>query len=321
MLLLKNDIRIDSTVATSFEKSIKSLTELLVPYDKISSSLISSMNEILKTYSVFSQIGTDEIVESLQKTMASYTKINMSYLTSSMFSDSMKNAIESLVQPLKAYERINISESVKAIAESMNSISKSFASEQVKWLQQIDFSDMFAEIVPKAASLSDVVGTAYSLVQDKLEEESDENDENDSFTETEIQEALTEQATNPKGFQARLAGWTEKKKVQFFIIWQLLCFIYGNFFQPYFQEKIGMSVTAYVVSNVKELPEKGAKIIGQIHENMEALIIENASYYYKVTFTDENGEIKEGYVAKRNLKIIEEETQEDTKEETHFTSE
>lgn len=82
---MKNDIRIDSTVATSFEKSIKSLTELLVPYDKISSSLISSMNEILKTYSVFSQIGTDEIVESLQKTMASYTKINMSYLTSSMF--------------------------------------------------------------------------------------------------------------------------------------------------------------------------------------------------------------------------------------------
>ena len=27
-----------------------------------------------------------------------------------------------------------------------------------------------------------------------------------------------------------------KSKIQFFIIWQLICFIYGNFFQPYFQD-------------------------------------------------------------------------------------
>ena len=82
-----------------------------------------------------------------------------------------------------------------------------------------------------------------------------------------------------------------------------------------------MPVTAYVVSNVKEFPEKGAKIIGQIHENIEAIIIENTNYYYKVTFTNENGETKEGYVAKRNLKIIEEKTEEDSTEETHFMSE
>lgn len=314
---MKNDIRIDSTFATPAEKSLKSLTESLESYQKMSSSLTSSMNEILKTYSAYSKIGTDGIVESLRKTMDSYAKINMSYLTSGMFSDSMRNTIESIVKSFKAYEHINISESTKAIAESMNAISKNFASEQLKQLQQIDFSVMFADIVPKAASLSDLVETAYSLVQDKLEEESDEND---SFTETEVQEALTEQATNPKGFQARFAGWTEKKKVQFFIIWQLICFIYGNFFQPYFQEKIGMPVTAYVVSNVKEFPEKGAKIIGQIHENIEAIIIENTNYYYKVTFTNENGETKEGYVAKRNLKIIEEKTEEDATEETNSMS-
>ena len=315
MLLLKNDIRIDSTFSTSAEKSLKSLAESLESYKKISSSLTSSMNEIMKTYSAYSQTG---IAESLRKTMNSYAKINMSYLTSGMFSDSMRNTIESFAQSFKVYEQINISESAKTIAESMNAISKSFASEQLRQLQQIDFSAMFADIVPKATSLPDIVGTAYSLVQDELEEESDEND---SFTEAEVQEALTEQATNPKGFQARFAGWTEKKKVQFFIIWQLICFIYGNFFQPYFQEKVGMPVTAYVVSNVKELPEKGAKIIGQIHENIEAIIIENTNYYYKVTFTNENGETKEGYVAKRNLKIVEEKTEEDTTEEIHSMSE
>lgn len=315
MLLLKNDIRIDSTFSTPAEKSLKSLAESLESYKKISSSLTSSMNEIMKTYSAYSQTG---IAESLRKTVDSYAKINMSYLTSGMFSDSMRNTLESFAQSFKVYEQINISESAKTIAESMNAISKSFASEQLRQLQQIDFSAMFADIVPKATSLPDIVGTAYSLVQDELEEESDEND---SFTEAEVQEALTEQATNPKGFQARFAGWTEKKKVQFFIIWQLICFIYGNFFQPYFQEKVGMPVTAYVVSNVKELPEKGAKIIGQIHENIEAIIIENTNYYYKVTFTNENGETKEGYVAKRNLKIVEEKTEEDTTEEIHSMSE
>ena len=82
-----------------------------------------------------------------------------------------------------------------------------------------------------------------------------------------------------------------------------------------------MPVTAYVVSNVKELPEKGAKIIGQIHENIEAIIIENTNYYYKVTYTNEKGETKEGYVAKRNLKIVEEKTEEDTTEEIHSMSE
>lgn len=74
---------------------------------------------------------------------------------------------------------------------------------QLRQLQQIDFSVMFTDIVPKATSLSDIVGTAYSLVQDELEEEGDEND---SFTEAEVQEALTEQATNSKGFQAGFAG-------------------------------------------------------------------------------------------------------------------
>lgn len=300
---MKSIITIDTSLTTPAEKSIKSLAETLESYKKLSSSMTSSMNEILKTYSVYSQMEFGEIAENLRKTMDSYTTMNLSYLSSGMLSDSMRDNIEELTKSLKIYDQINISESAKAIAESMNTISKSFASEQLRQLQQIDFSAMFTDIVPKAASLSDIVGTVYTLVQDELEEE---NDESDSFTEAEVQEVLNEQATNPKGFQARFAGWTEKKKIQFFIIWQLICFIYGNFFQPYFQEKVGMPVTAYVVSNVKELPQKGAKIIGQIHKDIEAIIIENTNYYYKVTFTDESGETKEGYVAKRNLKLIEE---------------
>lgn len=300
---MKNTVMIDSSFYTSANKSLRSMAKSLESYQKDFDLLMSNRNELLKMYSSYSQIQISEMAESLRKTMDLYAKINASYLTNDLFSDSMRNTIESLAQSFKAYEQMNIAESAKAIAESINAMSKSLRLEQLKQLQQIDFSCMFADIVPKSTSLSDIVETAYSRVQNELEEDFDGDD---SFTEAEIQEVLTEQATDSKGFQAKFANWTEKKKIQFFIIWQLICFIYGNFFQPYFQENVGIPVTAYVVSNVKELPEKGARIIGKIHENIEAIITENTNYYYRVTFTNENGEIIEGYVAKRNLKIIEE---------------
>ena len=43
-----------------------------------------------------------------------------------------------------------------------------------------------------------------------------------------------------------------------------------------------MPVMAYIESNVKDLPQKGAAIICQIKEGVEAIIIENTNYYYKV---------------------------------------
>ena len=65
----------------------------------------------------------------------------------------------------------------------------------------------------------------------------------------------------------------------------------------------------------KELKQaENAKIVGQIQENIEAIIVENTNYYYKITFTDENGETKEGYVAKRNLKIVENKKEENDNE-------
>ncbi|RHS22186.1 hypothetical protein DWV69_07895 [Clostridium sp. AF12-19] len=313
---MKNTVMIDSSFYTSANKSLRSMAKSLESYQKDFDLLMSNRNELLKMYSSYSQIQISEMAESLRKTMDLYAKINASYLTNDLFSDSMRNTIESLAQSFKAYEQMNIAESAKAIAESINAMSKSLRLEQLKQLQQIDFSCMFADIVPKSTSLSDIVETAYSRVQNELEEDCDGDD---SFTEAEIQEVLTEQATDSKGFQAKFANWTEKKKIQFFIIWQLICFIYGNFFQPYFQENVGIPVTAYVVSNVKELPEKGARIIGKIHENIEAIITENTNYYYRVTFTNENGEIIEGYVAKRNLKIIEE--KKDAIDEIHSESE
>ena len=73
---MKNAIRIDNSFATPAEKSLKSLTESLEAYKKLSRFLTSSMNEIMKAYSAYSKNGIDGIVESLRKTMDSYAKIN-----------------------------------------------------------------------------------------------------------------------------------------------------------------------------------------------------------------------------------------------------
>lgn len=50
------------------------------------------------------------------------------------------------------------------------------------------------------------------------------------------------------------------KKKKYYVIVLTVLFIWTNFVQPYFQDKIGVPVTAYVVSNVKELPEKASKV-------------------------------------------------------------
>lgn len=301
---MKNEIKIDAMDKTQVDNSLKSLSASLEQYKKISSSLTTSMNEMMKVYS---KINIDGILEPLRNTLNSYTRLNMSCLTNGLYSDSFKKSIEALAQIFKVYENLNVSELAKKMEESMNAISRSFALQRMEQLQQIDFSAMFADVVPKASSLSEIVSTSYTLVQEELESKKEEKM---LFTEEEIHEALSEQVTDPKGFQARVARWTESKKIQFFIIWNLILFICGNFVQPYFQEYVGIPVMTYVVSNVKELPEKGAKIIGQLQENIEAIITEDVNYYYKVTFTDENGEIQEGYVAKRNLRIIKKECEE-----------
>lgn len=307
MLILKNTIKVD-TSSVAIEKS---MTKMLESSKRLSNSLAVAVNEIMKNNAKYSQDRMVEFTEAMRKTMAPYAKINTAYLTNSTFSNSMKNTMESLVESFKVYEKIDISKSARVMAESMNEISKSIATEQLRQLQQIDFSTMFADIISESTSFSEILGDAYDVVRDEDEENIGKSE---LFTEEEIREALSEQMTNPKGFQARVSEWTEKKKVQFFIAWQLIYFVYANFFQPYFVEKIGMPVTTYVVSNVKELPEKGAKIVGQIQENIEAIIVENTNYYYKITFTDENGETKEGYVAKRNLKIVENKKEENDNE-------
>ena len=85
------------------------------------------------------------------------------------------------------------------------------------------------------------------------------------------------------------------------------------FVTPYLQNW-GLTVAAKYISNVKVLPQKKAEVTCQLKEGAEVTIIEKANYYYKVIFIDENGIQREGFVAKRNLEIVEKAETEEVEE-------
>lgn len=192
-----------------------------------------------------------------------------------------------------------ISEAVSAIAEAH--------SEEIQQLGSFDFRSVFIDKFINSGSLKESIDTAYKITQDKFGGTEVDALESDFSSVEELEEAVNEHISNPKGFQERIANWSQKKKIQYFIIWQIICFLWVNFCQPYFQDNIGKPVTSYIISNVKELPEKGAKVVCQLKQNIEAIILENTIYYYKVSFIDEDGKVREGYVAKKNLKVLDEE--------------
>ena len=162
-----------------------------------------------------------------------------------------------------------------------------------------DYSDMVTRLNEAGYRFSDLVEQAY----DSLEDEEEEDDE--IATKEEIVELIEEQINNPIGFQEKLANKSEKFVKKYWIVFLIIHFLWANFCQPYFQDTIGKPVMAYTVSKVKELPEKAGKVIDELKHEVQAIITEDVPYYYKITYVDENGNIKEGYTAKKNIQIIE----------------
>lgn len=126
------------------------------------------------------------------------------------------------------------------------------------------------------------------------------------FTNEEFEECVIEADEKPLKFQERFANWSEEKKKQWKIAYMTLKIILSIFILPYLQQYIGLPVMTRVVSSVKELPKKAAPIIDRIEKDFKVVVTENTNYYYKINYIDENGERKEGYVNKRNVKFIEE---------------
>lgn len=204
---------------------------------------------------------------------------------------------------------VNISETMQAFIKSAQPNIKPINTNIFVFMQ--NYADMIS-------GLNNIGYNLSGLVQQACDEIDDEEFIEDDFSSNEeIVEVLQEQIDNPKSFQERVADWSEAKKKKYYILIGIIIFIWTNFFQPYFQDTIGKPVAAYTISKVKELPKAAGKVIDELKKDFQAIITEDVPYYYKVTYIDEKGNTREGYVAKKNLKIIEgnEGTQNDVEDE------
>ena len=280
--------------------------------EKRNNNYISSYRNLVDSVKEISKI----VLPSVEQTRESFKTLSDSASTMANsfvglyspdnFSKELAIMADEMSQTLKRYLGDSITTSHDAL-ESMIEQIADIQKEQLQKFKEIDFAAVFSSMYESIENctlqnLRDVIDATYETVQKKDEDFLE--DDTDVLSAEEVKEAIDEQINNPKGFQQRVKEWSEKKIVRYYIIWKLICFLYSNFLQPYFQQNVGMPVMAYIESNVKDLPQKGAAIICQIKEGVEAIIIENTNYYYKVSFTDENGVEQEGYVAKRNLRLI-----------------
>lgn len=296
-----SEMTLDTSALTGAAGLMSSrMAELWKGYENIDIS--KSASAVLKAaYTPF------EVSESYKQSMESFKEIGRQFSAINMAEEYRRSldSIQNIAKSLMSVSTIDTTRSIQNLQESMKIFTDSVIAEQISQLESIDYGKIFSQTLQKNGTLKDAVDAAYESLQEENIQENVEL-ETDFASEQEIQDTINDQMNNPVGFQERVANWAAEKYKKYFIVINFWLLIWGIFIQPYLQENVGLPVMTYVVSNVKELPEKGAKIVAQLKENIEATIIENTNYYYKVTFTDENGIQREGYVAKRNLKIIEE---------------
>lgn len=217
----------------------------------------------------------------------------------------------------KSWDKTLLQANVESLENFKNSISGLDATElnkQIEALHKINYSKLFTDLNDFDERFNSIISIAYEISQSySTDKEYSEQERSETrFTsQREFVEALIEQRENPVGFQEKVANWAEDKKKKYYLIIFLSLFMWNNFVQPYFQQNIGVPVTAYIVSNVKDIPEKTGKVVCQLKKDIKAIIIEDTNYYYKVKFIDEDGIEKEGYVAKKNLKVIDSTKKED----------
>lgn len=176
-----------------------------------------------------------------------------------------------------------------------------------KQIDQFNGYKNIAEALNSYRPVKDVIDSVYSSLDLDDEEENVAELETDFADEQELQDALEEEFTDENKFAKRIKSWAKEKIKKYQIYKIVLSILLNVFIYPYLGEYVGKPVMTKVVSIVKEAPEKGAEIIYRLKDGVQAIIMENTNYYYKVKFTDENGVEREGYVAKKNLKVIEEE--------------
>ena len=198
--------------------------------------------------------------------------------------------------------------SVKKMGEKLSEAVSDYAAhaEQPHQVSKIDLSPTFISEFINSGFFKDSVYIAYKMTYKESGQAGDEaNRLGSGFSDIEkLEHDICECINKPKYFHEKFTRWPLKKKIRYYKINQILCFLCACFIQSYIQGNIGLPVVAHKVSTVKRMPRAGADVLFKLTEDTEAIILENSIRYYRIAFFDEDGIKREGYVAKKNVRLL-----------------
>lgn len=213
--------------------------------------------------------------------------------------ESLQYSIGNIAKIMSSYDYTlafkGVTQTVKELAETLSTMHI----EQLKLLSQTDFKQLYINADYHNKSFDDLIDLAYetTVAETKVSPLSKEELKSTISTAKENKSRL-------KDINKQLFTYIDKFKKESYIFYIIITIFIQCFFAPWFADEVGKPAMSKIACSVKELPEKRAEIICHLTQNIETIITENQNYYYKVSFIDENGIEREGYVAKRNLKII-----------------
>jgi hypothetical protein len=261
---------------------------------------IKKMQEIASAAN--SAINHEQIRDSLLKASEriSQTVRNSFGQNMDLINQSLQRSMSDFAQTIAQY---HYTYDIEIMRQSLLEIAKTLSNmqtEQLKALSQIDFGKLNFDLHSK--EFDDLVDLAYEATMEDTEDVTVSKEElKETFIESQKEGNIWER------INIQLYDGVEKFKKTHFIFYIIMMLLIQHIFFSWFDEAIGKHVIPKVTSIVRELPEKSSEIICHLEQNIEAIILENQNYYYKVSFIDENGIEREGYVAKRNLKMIDKE--------------
>ena len=213
-----------------------------------------------------------------------------------------------------------ISNSIQAIDKTMSPVIEEIqkydftpliglVAEYGKYFVDADFVDKVNEVDIQqiinnkpGATITEVANEVYRIAN---------NGECEDVVDDElIKEVVNEIASckdNSKGFQEKACDFFEEIRKKYFVIIIVIWFFYSIFVEPYLQENMGVPIMTRISSKVRSEPNTGSEVVCIMGESTEAIAEEDLNYYYKVYYVNENGEEYVGYIAKKNVAIMNDE--------------
>ena len=277
--------------------------------------IATSLEPILENYALNSALQErQQIISSMTSGLEMFR--TPEYIdTIQSVADRLGNMTESLSLFSGIIKNFNIPQKIieNSFIDYIRGISQSMVAFEDEILRQDDniksvipllYNEFFDNIDLEENNLTRLTNRICEQMASNSEEEIDLQAEEGFTNDTEIREALIEQANHPEGFQERFSDWSEKKKKQFYILFLIWSFIWSNFLRDDFKQYVCQPVKEYVVAKIRELPNKDAGVVGELKDE-QAIVTGDEPYYYKIMFIGEDGKEHEGFVSKRSVILIE----------------